>query len=555
MCISSRRDVANPDRLLKFGRAGWYSTYFQGNVSLEANLPRSDRMVLETATLKLLSISNLDNDHRPFDFNPRVPLTPENLIKLIAVLAPRLALTIGPYTLEASELIASHLAVLTRTDNERDFLRTVYPSEPILAEASARLTNKHGWANPLNALIHYVHGGIVEVGFRGELLTKIVCLMAIDKALSQNDPLLTNQWQFTRPIPVSVFLDHLVVPLQGNRTFSDGLKGVQTPDNIPDGTLNIDDTKLRRFLNGYVFFNHFIRVDVKLSYAMLVHAWNRGAAIMCMTNTKCIDHVIPVMLDTKHNTKFGPLHGHWQKPEYIQQARRHISYILINAKNYAAGTDQTQAAWATKFSEMNLREYSDNFQSVLKAADLDLSDETETHDSEEMKGVEMHGKKTDNVFLSSLQDFGKKCEEEHWVTVETVLKGHAHPRGAHPPLPPRDTQFIVVLKGIGAETYECLKNATADNDSNPNQLQARTRRYLKELTSARVNYVNKEGGRKLVGMQNIPLVYGDSMLGSEKWKECRPRLQEGWQAEQQKAHGVGGSSTGVVGDVIMDDVE
>ena len=237
-------------------------------------------MVLETATSKLLSISNVENNHCPFHFNPRKPLTPENLIKLIAVLAPRLALTIGPYTLEASELIASHLAVLTRTDNQCHFLRTVYLSEPILAEVSAQLTNKHGWANPLSALIHYVHGGIVEAGVRGELLTKIVCLMAMDKALSQRDLFPTNQWQFTRPIPVSVFLNHLIVPLQGNRTFSDSLKGVQTPDDIPDGTLNIDDKKLWRFLDGYVFFNHFIRIDVKLLYSMLVHAWNRSAAIM-----------------------------------------------------------------------------------------------------------------------------------------------------------------------------------------------------------------------------------------------------------------------------------
>jgi hypothetical protein len=67
-----------------------------------------------------------------------------DFIKLIAVLAPRLALTIGPYTLEASELIASRLVVLTRTDEERHFLRTVYPSEPILAEVSARLIPTYG---------------------------------------------------------------------------------------------------------------------------------------------------------------------------------------------------------------------------------------------------------------------------------------------------------------------------------------------------------------------------------------------------------------------------
>ena len=282
---------------------------------------------------------------------------------MIALLAPRLALTIGPYTSEASELIASHLAVLTRTDNERHFLRTVYPSEPILAEVSAQLTHANRWAYPLKALIHYVQGGIVEVGFRGELLTKIVCLMAMDKALSQIRPVPENRWQFSRPILVSKFLDQLIVPLRPEySTFSEGLKVFQIWTKYLHGTLNIDDEKLQRFLNGYVFFNHFIRVEVKLSYSMLVHAWNRGAAIMCMTNTKGIDHVIPIMLDTKGDAKFGPLHGPWEK-EHIQQARQHISYILINSKNYASGKDQTEAAWATKFSAKNLKEYGAGFQS------------------------------------------------------------------------------------------------------------------------------------------------------------------------------------------------
>jgi hypothetical protein len=234
--VFSSVDVADPERLL---RAGWYSVYFQGNVLRKAKLPSSDS-ILAIATAKLLSTSNLDH---PFQ-QAHSPLTPANLIKLIAVLAPRLALTIGPYTLEASELIASHLAVLTRTDDQRHFLRTVYPSEPILAEVSAQLTDTHGWANPLSALVHYIRGGIVGAGFKGELITKIVCLMAMDKALSQI-PVPENQRQYSRPISVSDFLNHLIVPLRGYSKFSEGLKGVQDLDNILHGTLNVDDEKLQ----------------------------------------------------------------------------------------------------------------------------------------------------------------------------------------------------------------------------------------------------------------------------------------------------------------------
>ena len=362
MCISSPEEVADPERLLKFGRAGWYSVYFHGNLKDRVKLPNlapgSTDAILNIATSKLLCISDLSRH----PFNAVFPLAQTNLIKLIAVLAPRLALTIDPYTLEASELIASHLAVLTRTDDERHFLRIIYPSEPILAEVSARLTHTYGWAHPLSALIHYVQGGIVDAGFKGELITKIVCLMAMDEALSSMPPQ-ENRWKFSQPIPVSHFLDHLIVPLQGYSTFSEGLKGVQDQDNILHGTLNVDDEKLQRFLSGYVFFNHFIRVDVKLSYSMLVHAWNRGAAIMCMTNTKGIDYVIPVMLDTTSDIEFGPLHGPWEQ-EHIQQARQHLSYILINSRNYASGKDQIKAAWATKFSAKNLREYAEMFQPI-----------------------------------------------------------------------------------------------------------------------------------------------------------------------------------------------
>jgi hypothetical protein len=113
---------------------------------------------------------------------------------------------------------------------------------------------------------------------------------------------------------VSKFLNHLIVPLHlDHSTFSDGLKGFQGPNILHHGTLNVDDKNLRRFLDGYVFFNHFIRVNVKLSYSMFIHAWNRGAAIMCMTNTEGVDYVIPVMLDTEGDVKFGPLHCHLAK--------------------------------------------------------------------------------------------------------------------------------------------------------------------------------------------------------------------------------------------------
>ena len=59
-------------------------------------------------------------------------------------------------------------------------------------------------------------------------------------------------------------------------------------------------------------------------------------------------------------------------------------------------------------------------------------------------------------------------------------------------------------------------------------------------------------------MQNIPLVYGDSMLGSENWVRYRPMLQDGWRAEQEalgRAVGSQQSQTGLAEYVRMDEVE
>jgi hypothetical protein len=92
---------------------------FHGKSSIEAELLSSAHhgtsTILNLATSKLLG--TFDLSHREDSFGAPLPLTPANLIKLIAILAPRLSLTIAPYALEASELIASHLARDARIRN------------------------------------------------------------------------------------------------------------------------------------------------------------------------------------------------------------------------------------------------------------------------------------------------------------------------------------------------------------------------------------------------------------------------------------------------------
>jgi hypothetical protein len=137
--------------------------------------------LLRLATEKLLDIEDPSQADVVWDRNSQ--LTPRKMLKHLATLSVRLALRIGADTPAAAELVASHLAVLTGIDDDRTFLRTAYPSEPILAEVSADLTGKYGWASPLKSLCHFIQVGNVEVGWSGELVSKILCLMSVGRAL------------------------------------------------------------------------------------------------------------------------------------------------------------------------------------------------------------------------------------------------------------------------------------------------------------------------------------------------------------------------------------
>ena len=61
---------------------------------------------------------------------------------ILAVLASRLQLAVNPYSKICIEMIAKNLATCVRLVGGSDSVEIMYPSEPILAEASARLLNK-----------------------------------------------------------------------------------------------------------------------------------------------------------------------------------------------------------------------------------------------------------------------------------------------------------------------------------------------------------------------------------------------------------------------------
>jgi hypothetical protein len=67
----------------------------------------------------------------------------------------------GPYFLEAFEFIASIMAALMETEEDRHCLRVAYPSESILVEACAQLTADTDGPKSLMTLHQFIQTGVV----------------------------------------------------------------------------------------------------------------------------------------------------------------------------------------------------------------------------------------------------------------------------------------------------------------------------------------------------------------------------------------------------------
>ena len=115
----------------------------------------------------------------------------------LAVMDCRMCLTVDSFSRSASDMVTSHMAECIGITSDREQIHTAYPPEPILAgiyllntfpenfviilEAAAQLLrNRHTeYLRHLNTLIKT---GIVDAGFRGELVARFLLLEAWERA-------------------------------------------------------------------------------------------------------------------------------------------------------------------------------------------------------------------------------------------------------------------------------------------------------------------------------------------------------------------------------------
>jgi hypothetical protein len=308
---------------------------------------------------------------------------------MTALLACRLAVHLGSYVPLVRDMVASHMMIPLALADDGGQVQATFPPEPLLAAAASSITAELGWLRPLETLISLIQHGVVDKGFRGELITKVVLCMAMEAALAERS--FEDCLPFTRPVPVLVFIRALL-NIEGSDNHSErrddadmatrirgylmpqvnrynlrqrgGLGGGKPPAKWVKVSKPDPETILKKALarieEGSVFFNHFITTDGKLTPSLLVQAWNRGAAIATQPGTMGVDFIIPVILPQKNSgdvePDWGPLFGIWP-PEKEETVGVRLSYMCIDAKNVASMT-----ASPTKFSLNKCRPMPENFE-------------------------------------------------------------------------------------------------------------------------------------------------------------------------------------------------
>jgi hypothetical protein len=272
---------------------------------------------------------------------------------LIAVLDVRLQFRFEVGRLSAlgyeQDLVSSHMRIAHSIVKTRAYMRSSYPSEPILAEASARILNK--WREQRVRDIDptfYIAGAavrkdLVSQGEVGEVAARLLLMNARDRAAVADNggkqPVI-----FSKHVPLITFLKELFA--------KDVVEGILDKEGC-------DGRPFREvFKNSVVNFTHFGRwgshtnMDVTASFSCFA----RQAGIMCRTGFPFIDFAIPVLLDLNK-----PLSPDNMTVIFVQVKRcltqSAFNKLAVDPTKFPRGTDGPNYPNNSKDSKSNTYSY------------------------------------------------------------------------------------------------------------------------------------------------------------------------------------------------------
>lgn len=279
-----------PNRRLMFGRPLWASSICAGKTITE---------VIEFAKCKLLG------GHQP---TQRIEILfdkeEDRIAVSLALVGCLVSLDISVQSQLTHLLVGSYMATCIAVSEDRENILVIYPSEPILSEAALRLIEvTENRTFVLDRLEISLKNGLVEAGFRGELVARIILILGWQHMLS-GDTLYTQE-KSVRDFLNTLFGNYQTLKQRDNRLKSLKLKTT--------------------FLQSKLCLTHFVQLNDPPSCQVLKRLFERGAGAILGRNARGGDLLLPVKMNNTSEEQF--------------------SFILIQVKNYStSGQAYTEAA-------------------------------------------------------------------------------------------------------------------------------------------------------------------------------------------------------------------
>ena len=230
----------------------------------------------------------------------------------LAVLACRMCLTISPVSRLAKAIVGSHMATAVKISDDREEIVVSYPSEPALALAARNYMDTHAGAflrPALRSLKAHLLSGAVAKGHRGEVIVRLLNLLAIDKAMknkSKSEEVVEVELkdflaQFDRK--GASLSDALKTDSCEKKSLSENQIRVLTREGLLE---NVEETSRKEAApviewKGTVCFTHFVYLnprssgeDPLITPDLLRYAYRRTAALVVEEGRRGIDWIIPV---------------------------------------------------------------------------------------------------------------------------------------------------------------------------------------------------------------------------------------------------------------------
>ncbi|KAF8594720.1 hypothetical protein BDV93DRAFT_131989 [Ceratobasidium sp. AG-I] len=303
------QDVARFRHIAGYGRPLWSS--------LMAALVPAD-IILETACEKLCGSRN---------FDPTRPMQALAILGQRCFLEPKFGHR-GAISYQQNS-VAGYMRICTDTTENGTWQETAYPSEPVLSCAASLLLHAKPdiMASSLRCLMKEISSGLIDTGKHGELVSRLLLLLAKDLCARQLDldlhtaRVVGDDWNKElldcRPLLVVEYLEFLF----GNR---------------------VDESAKKQFDHWYIDFSHWAPMvesiqaspeHLRLEDCITRH-WYRTTALQCCHDQPWIDKVIPMYYiappsKTKSKAKSTPLPP-TQPKQQPGRGVKPVSYILIS---------------------------------------------------------------------------------------------------------------------------------------------------------------------------------------------------------------------------------